>query len=376
MTLSTAPDDDGPAPEAPDERPDERPDVRSASPRAVTLAVSGAVTALLAAGLVALPAPYAVSFPGPTRDVLGEHDGEPLMTIEGAPTYGSTGELRLTTVSALGGPGFPASVVDVLGGWFRADSLVQPVEAVYPPDLQREQLERRNEQEMTSSQENATVAALTFLDYEVPATLTVAGTVEGSGAVGQVEEGDVLTGVDGVRLGDYTTLLEHLAGVTPGATVTLALVRDGADLEVPIVTGEADGRALIGVFIDPTFRFPVDVTIRSDDIGGPSAGTMFALGIIDELTERDEADGEVIAGTGTIDVDGTVGAIGGIRQKLVGALRDGAGWFLAPAANCDSVVGHVPDGLRVVSVTTLEEAYAAVVAIGEGAADALPTCTS
>ena len=123
------------------------------------------------------------------------------------------------------------------------------------------------------------------------------------------------------------------------------------------------------MFIDPSFDMPVDVTISIDDIGGPSAGTMFALGIIDKMTPEDEANGKDIAGTGTIDVTGEVGPIGGIRQKLAGATRDGATWFLAPAANCDEVVGHVPDGLRVVRIATLHEAREAMTAIGAGRRD-------
>ena len=146
---------------------------------------------------------------------------------------------------------------------------------------------------------------------------------------------------------------------------------------MPIVTGtKDDGTAQIGIYIDPTFDFPVDVKISIDDIGGPSAGTMFALGIIDKMTPEDETGGKDIAGTGTIDVNGEVGAIGGIRQKLAGAHRDGATWFLAPASNCDEVVGHVPDGLRVAKISTLHEAREAVTAIGAGKGDDLPTCTA
>ncbi|WP_448630108.1 S16 family serine protease [Cellulomonas soli] len=143
------------------------------------------------------------------------------------------------------------------------------------------------------------------------------------------------------------------------------------------MTGTSDqGRAQIGVYIDPAFDLPVDVAIKIDDIGGPSAGTMFALGIIDKLTPEDEADGQVIAGTGTMDVTGEVGPIGGIRQKMAGALRDGATWFLAPAGNCDEVVGHVPEGLHVAKVATLHEAREAITAIGAGSTDDLPTCTA
>jgi len=103
---------------------------------------------------------------------------------------------------------------------------------------------------------------------------------------------------------------------------------------------------------------------------------MFALGIIDKLTPEDEANGQIVAGTGTMDISGEVGPIGGIQQKLVGARRDGATWFLAPAANCADVVGHVPAGLRVVRIATLHEAREAIIAIGAGTADSLPTCTA
>ena len=116
------------------------------------------------------------------------------------------------------------------------------------------------------------------------------------------------------------------------------------------------------------------VAMRVDDIGGPSAGMMYALGLIDKVTPEDETGGRTIAGTGTIDAKGKVGSIGGIRLKMIGAKRDGATWFLAPKANCGEVVGHVPDGLRDVSVSTLDEAYEALVAIGEGKGESLPHC--
>lgn len=347
------------------------------SARSITLSVGMMVTALLLAVLVLLPVPYAISSPGPTRDVLGEHDGTPLIQIEGAETFESTGELRLTTVSGTGGPGFPSSVVGVLQGWLSPWAVVQPVELLYPPDRTQDEIDESNTAEMVSSQENAAVAALTELGYEVPATLVVAGTVEGSDAEGKVEDGDVIVGLDGSAVPDYQELIGLLGEVEAGDTVTLTVRRHGQSVDIPVVTtAKADGGAQIGVFIDPAFDMPVDVTISIDDIGGPSAGTMFALGIIDKMTPEDEANGKDIAGTGTIDVTGEVGPIGGIRQKLAGAVRDGATWFLAPAANCDEVVDHVPDGLRVVRVETLHEAREAITAIGAGTADDLPTCTT
>ncbi|WP_423734815.1 YlbL family protein [Bifidobacterium primatium] len=120
----------------------------------------------------------------------------------------------------------------------------------------------------------------------------------------------------------------------------------------------------------------VKVSMHVDKIGGPSAGMMYSLGVIDKLTASDETGGRTIAGTGTMESDGKVGAIGGIRLKMLGARRDGATWFLAPADNCSEVVGHVPAGLRDVKVGTLAEAYKALVAIGQGRGDSLPHCTA
>lgn len=346
-------------------------------PRSVLLAGGMLATSLLLAGLVVLPAPYAVEMPGPTANVLGDQNGTPLITIKGAKTYPTTGQLRLTTVSATGTPGYPSSVATVVRGWLSGSDVVVPTEQLVPAGQTQQQINDMNTEEMTSSQENATVAALTELGYKVPATLKVAGTTDGSNAAGKLKDGDVLTSIDGTPIPDYQTLVTTLAAVKPGATVTLGITRGSTTLDVPIVTkARSDGNgALIGVFIAPTFSFPIDVKIQIDGIGGPSAGMMFALGIVDRLTPTDIAGGQDIAGTGTIDVTGQVGAIGGIRQKLVGARRDGATWFLAPKANCGDVVGHVPAGLHVVAVSTLQQAVDAATAIGKGSGSGLPTCS-
>ena len=128
--------------------------------------------------------------------------------------------------------------------------------------------------------------------------------------------------------------------------------------------------------IDAASLAHAKVTMHVDSVGGPSAGMMYTLGLIDKLTPESESGGKTIAGTGTIDKKGNVGKIGGIQLKMVGAKRDGATWFLAPADNCSAVAGHVPDGLRDVKVATLDEAYRALVAIGKGQADDLPHCTA
>ncbi|WP_370375372.1 PDZ domain-containing protein [Isoptericola sp. b515] len=355
---------------------------RRMSPRSTTLVVSLLITAVLAAVLMVSPAPYAIRTPGPTEDTLGTQEAAegqsatavPLIEISGADTYPASGELRLTTVSVFGGPGGDVLFGDVLWGWTAPERSVQPVESIFPEPITSEEQQEQGQAQMLSSQESATVAALTELGYEVPTTMTVVAAAEDTGAEGVVEEGDVIVSLDGEPLATYPELLAALDGVTPGDDVVLGVERDGEPTDLTVTTGQGDGRALLGVLIDPVYDFPVDVTIQIEDIGGPSAGTMFALGIVDLLTPEDELGGVVMAGTGTMDVDGRVGPIGGIEQKMYGALRDGATWFLAPSDNCPQVVGHVPDGLDVVSVGTLAEARDAMEAIGAGETSDLPSC--
>lgn len=346
------------------------------TPRALTTAVATVVLALLLAAGATIPLPYAITSPGPTVDTLGEVDGTPLIDVEGAEVFPTTGELRLTTVSTSGGPGYPVTLGDVLRAWASGARSVVPVETIFAPQDTRDEIDELNQAEMISSQENATVAALEELGYEVPTTLTVAEPVDGTGAQGVVRADDVITTLDGAPMTSFSVLSAAMDEVTPGDTIRLGVTRGGEPYELEVVTtDDGNGRALIGVLIDPTFDLPVDVSIQIENIGGPSAGTMFALGIIDRLTPEDEAAGQVIAGTGTMDLTGQVGPIGGIRQKLVGARRDGATWFLAPADNCDEVVGHVPDGLTVVRIGTLEEARDAVAAIGSGDGAELQGCS-
>jgi PDZ domain-containing protein len=358
------------------------------STRARLLTSSLLVTAVLAAIALVLPTGFAVRGPGPTEDTLGTttvgsgDDAKklPLVEISGTRTFPPSGQLRLTTVSVGGGPVGPVYAGDVLAAWALPDRAVLPVEAVFPAGITREQQQQESTAQMTSSQEAATAAALTELGYTVPATLTVAGTPDGSEAAGVVEKGDVIRSLDGAPIATYADLLADLAKVDPGKDVVLGVERDGAAKDLTVTTTDGttpDGgrRAALGVFVSTDYKFPVDVKIRIEDIGGPSAGMIFALAIIDRLTPEDELNGKVVAGTGTIDVDGAVGPIGGIEQKMRGALRDGAHWFLAPESNCDEVVGNVPAGLHVVEVSTLSQARDAITAIGEGHGETLPTCS-
>lgn len=351
------------------------------TPRVITMSISALLTFGLLLVMLLRPVPYAVQAAGPTVDTLGEQGDVELIAVEGTPTYPTSGELLLTTVTTAGGPGFPVDAGYVVRGWLSPSTRVAPVEAFFDPTLSQDQLDAQSTQQMIGSQENATVAALTELGYDVPATLTIVGTdARSGGAADVVEDGDVIASIETPQqprtdVATFAELAQPLADTPPGSTVTLGVDRDGERVELPVVTGD-DGRggSTLGVFLAGDFDYPVDVTIQIDDIGGPSAGTMFALGVIDRLTPGEMTGGQVIAGTGTMSLGGAVGPIGGIQQKLVGAREAGAEYFLAPEANCGEVVGSVPDGLQVVRISTLTDARAAVEAIGEGEAAGLPSC--
>jgi PDZ domain-containing protein len=344
--------------------------------RGSVIAASGLATSLLIAVLTVIPAPYAIGTPGPTFDTLGEVDGVALVTIEGAPTFEASGELRLTTVSQARGTSSMFTVGQVIGGYFSPTTTISPEEAVFGRPEDREASENASAQEWITSQESATVSALEALDRPVPAVLTVVEVAEQSGGFGILEVGDVIIGFDGDATQTYSDLSKGMEGRAPGETVSLTVEREGVerDIEFPLIDNGL-GEGIMGIWIDPQFQIPINVAVKIDTVGGPSAGSMFALAIMDMLTAEDELNGARVAGTGTITADGDIGAIGGVHLKMAGARAAGADYFLVPTANCPGVVGHIPAGLNVYAVDTLDEAYDAVVAIGQGNTDDLPTCT-
>jgi len=340
---------------------------------------SGVLAVVLLCVVSLLPLPYVLLRPGPVRDVLGTTDGTadgtPMIGISGAPTYETEGTLDLLTVSISGGPGSSSSLWEVLQGWVSPSVAVRPLAEQYPPELTEEEIDEENAVSMVSSQESATAAALGELGVQYTTTLTVSGFAEGSDASTKLEQGDVLTGLDGTAVQDLPQLREALQQVPPGDPVTVTVQRSGQPVDVEVTTGPGqDSGTVLGVLLSPAYEFPFDVTVEIENIGGPSAGMMFSLGIVDLLSPGAMTGGAEVAGTGTIDASGQVGPIGGVQQKLYGAERAGADWFLAPAANCDEVVGHVPEGLRVVRVETLGQARDAVETIASGDGTDLPTC--
>jgi PDZ domain-containing protein len=329
--------------------------------------------------LAIVPSPYVVEKPGPVYNTLGaaDYEGEErdLITIPDETVYPTEGSLDLLTVSVLGNPENRLNWLTVAAAWLDPSQAVVPLESVFPADETTEDRDEANQVAMVNSQQDAIAAALTSLDYEYPSELSVVSLADDAPAAGIIEPDDLIESVNGEAVADIDALREALKASGTEQPATIGLNRDGNDLSVDVTPVDLNGAAVLGINVKSDYQFPFDVEIQLDKVGGPSAGMMFALGIIDKLTPGSIQGGEDVAGTGTINQAGTVGPIGGIRQKLFGAERAGAKWFLAPADNCDEVTGHIPDGLTVFAVKTLDESLAALDAIRTGGdTSALPTC--
>lgn len=336
-------------------------------------ALAGLVLSLV---LAQVSLPYAVMTPGPITNTLGEvSEGTPLIEVEGAPTFPTEGRLNFTTVRVGGGPGNETNVWDWVAARLSRDATILPVDQVFPRGATRTEIREGNQAEMVGSQQGAAAVALRALGHEVTETVSVAGTTEESDFSERLEQGDIVTGINGVGTDSADAIRAEVAKVPVGGDISVTVQREGEELVVEGTTIDAEGRSVLGIFLSRAFSSDVEVTITAGDVGGPSAGMMFALGIYDVLTDGALTGGADISGTGTITPDGEVGPIGGIRQKVIGAKDSGSDWFLAPAGNCAELTGSVPDGIDVFSIATFDDALAAVegVAAGDDLA-ALPRC--
>lgn len=345
--------------------------------RVSVMMLSGILALGLGIAAGTLPVPYVVESPGPTFNTLGQNQGSPVISVSGHETFPAKGNLDLTTVYVDGGPNGPVSILGAFAAWLDGSKSVQPQELIYPTGTTKEQADQQSSVAMTTSQETAVASALKELGIPFGEQLQAAGLPDGSPSAGKIENGDIFESINGKPVTSLAVVQAELAA-GKGAPATLVVRRAGEPVTetiTPIANGA--GRYILGVMLKYLFTFPFDVKISLDKVGGPSAGMMFALGIIDTLTPGDLTGGNHVAGTGTISPDGAVGPIGGIRQKMEGARAGGATVFLAPAANCDEVVGHVPDGLQVLKVENLAEARHAVELAGSGQdTSALPVCTN
>lgn len=356
---------------------------------ATLLASTLMLIALICAGVL-IPVPYAEMSPGPTVNTLGEHEGEPVLQISGHKTYPTTGHLNMTTVRVTGAD-YTMNLLEAVVGWLNHDSAVVPHKTLYPEGQTAEQADQENAEEFSQSQESAKVAALKQLKLPVASQTVVQSVVKDAAADGRLHAGDVIKAVDGTAVKSTADVAKLVTRHKPGERVVFTIIPaktaaaaekqgkrpEGGQQKVSLTTQKAeDGRAIVGIQagVDHTFPFPIDVKLA--DVGGPSAGLMFALGIIDKLTPEDLTGGKFIAGTGTIDDQGKVGPIGGISMKTVGARDKGAEFFLTPKDNCATAAKDIPDGLTLVKVGTINDAVKALEKIRAGDTDALPSCST
>lgn len=351
--------------------------------RMIAACVSVPLLLALVAVAFFVPVPFASYHPGPTFDVLGETDGQEIIQVSGAKTYRDDGELRMTTVS-VSQEGVDKNLFEVMSDWVDPDSAVYPYDIVHPPGTTAEQEEVEGKVQMVSSQANAIAAALRRLDYEVTPALEVLSITPTAPADGSLAVRDKFVSVDGVSLTadekGQRALLDAIQGAKDGQKLSFVVLRDGEEVTVPVgteVVTDDDGtkRRQIGIQLGLGFVFPFTVSVNiSDNIGGPSAGLMFALAIYDTLTPGSLTGGQDVAGTGELDSQGTVGAIGGIQQKIAGAREAGADLFLVPEDNCPDALRADPGEMRLVRATTFVESLEAVESWVEDPQADLPSC--
>ncbi len=341
--------------------------------------IAGILAVPLLLGLVVAAAleslPYVTYKPGLTVNVLGDNDaGDPIIAIEGKPTYQDDGQLRMTTVFVSQRDAHN-HIFELMADWISPSDAVYPVEAVYPDEGTVEQDKEESQAEMTSSQDAATAAALTALGYDVTEPV-VFSVQKGAPADGVLEAGDAILRVGGAATETTDDVIAAVGDAEAGQPLEMVVRRDGKRRTVAVTPRDGDGKPQIGVQLaTQTTDFPIDVTIGIDPaIGGPSAGLMFSLGIYDTLTPGSMTGGQAIAGTGTIDAAGNVGPIGGIQQKIVGAREDGAELFLVPPGNCEEAAGARAGDMRLVEAPTTRSAIDSVEAWVKDPDADLPTC--
>lgn len=305
---------------------------------------------------VLMPVPYVVLSPGPTYNTLTtDGNGHTIIVINGRQPNKTTGNLNLTTVDITTKR---VTAFQALIGWLQHDRVVVPRSAIYPPGQSEEQVNQQDTAEFASSQDNATAAAFCQLKY--PKGFGVVSVDARSGAKDKLKAFDQLLTLDSTPVDSQDKLTAALTRYKPGDTVTLAFKRLGKPMTASIkLTDPAPGQkgARIGITVGPQCFAPFEVDLGlGDQIGGPSAGLMFALGIIDKVGNIDLTKGAYVAGTGEITADGAVQPIGGIQLKMIAARRAGASIFLAPKDNCGDVRGATPKGLNVIRVNALSDA--------------------
>ena len=342
------------------------------------------VVALIAAVFL-VPVNAVIEAPGPTWNVLdnGSSSDQDVLKVSGTETYPTEGALRMTTVSVSGCPGYPVTTADLIAAWISADKRIVDRDEVCPQDQNAEQVEETGKAQMTASQDSAVIAALVETGKAGAMHLTVTEVTEQQTST-EIQAGDVLEtitpqGGQTTTLASFSQLRELMTTIPEGTRVTLGVRRGEQKASAALTTiapQEGTTGSLLGLSLKISVDSPVEATFGLSDVGGPSAGMMFALGVVDKITPGSLTGGKDISGTGTIDMTGQVGPIGGIQQKMAGARESGSTFFLAPASNCNEVKGHEPKDMQVFAVNTLHEAVAATEAIASGDTSGLATCSA
>jgi PDZ domain-containing protein len=343
------------------------------SRRVRALIIAAVVFLVLFILALTMTVPYVMLSPGPTFNTLGtDGAGNQIIVIKGTQTKKTTGHLNMTTVDVSTAP---MTAFDAFVGWIKHDQVVVPRAAVYPPGTSEKQVNEQNTHDFTESQDDAVAAAACELGY--PKRFGVVSVSSAGASYKHLQPADEFRTIDGQPADSNAKLMAVLRKQKPGTTVPVSVLRQGKPVTVSITLGKAlPGRtgASLGIEVsDSICQMPFDVDLGlGNQIGGPSAGMMFALGIMDKVGEVDLTGGKFIAGTGTIDPAGNVGPIGGIQLKMIAARDAGATVFLAPARNCPDVLGATPKGLHVVKVSTLDQAVRYLKALQTGGS--VPSC--
>ncbi|MEU3564071.1 PDZ domain-containing protein [Kitasatospora sp. NPDC058063] len=363
---------------------------------ATMLAATLLLIALLCVSVL-MKVPYTEMSPGPTYNTLGNQGGKPVISISGHDSYPTSGHLNMTTVQVTGAK-YEPSLVNAVVGWLRDDVLVVPHDNVYPKGQSDAEAKKQNAEEFASSEDSARTAALKQLGIPVGSEFIVKSVTAGAPAEGRLHAGDQIVAVDGTPVGSVEQVVAAVTKHKPGESVVFTVVprvkdANGAatqggktDVTVPTVrakdldpnaSAERAELAVVGIGTGMRHTYPFQIDIGLQDVGGPSAGLMFSLGIIDKLTPGgDLTGGKFVAGTGTIDDDGKVGPIGGISMKLIAARDAGAEYFFTPSSNCAEATKNVPSGLTLIKADTLDGALKSLEQVRSGQTSALPSCSA
>lgn len=337
--------------------------------RLVTLLA--ALLPLLVLGVVgaSVTVPFVALGPGPTFNTLGVVDGKQVVDVQGVPVDPTAGNLNMTTVSVRDG----LNIFEAFALWADGRYGLMPRAEVYPPGVPREKVDESNQQDFKNSETNAELAALRFVKY--PTLVRVHDLADNSPAKGLLQAGDELAAVAGKPAASVRDVMDATRAAAPGTTIPVVVRRGGAEQSIDVRLGarpDDPSKGYLGITPEEAPQGPIRVVFNLSDVGGPSAGLMFSLALVDKLASGTLNGGHFVAGTGTIDSEGKVGPIGGIQYKMIAARDAGAETFLVPADNCNEAHQRTPAGLRLVKVDTLASAVRSLNAINTGAP--APTC--